>query len=53
MVRCKNSNVTKEIADVENLGEQGTLVASVAENSPSAKAGVKAGDIILEFRRKN
>ena len=25
------------------------MVASVAENSPSEKAGVKAGDIILEF----
>ena len=25
------------------------MVASVAENSPSDKAGVKAGDIILEF----
>ena len=43
-------DVTKEIADVENLGEaRGALVASVAENSPSDKAGVKSGDIILEF----
>jgi len=43
-------DVTKEIADVENLDEpRGALVASVAENSPSKKAGVKAGDIILEF----
>ena len=43
-------NVTKEIADVEELGKpRGALVASVAENSPSDKAGVKAGDIILEF----
>ena len=43
-------DVTKEIAEVENLKEpRGALVASVAENSPSAKAGVKAGDIILEF----
>ena len=43
-------NVTKEIADVENLDEpRGALVASVAENSPSKEAGVKAGDIILEF----
>ena len=42
--------VTKEIADVEKLGEpRGALVASVAENSPSAKAGIKDGDIILEF----
>ncbi len=43
-------DVTKEIADVEQLDEpRGALVASVAENSPSDKAGVKAGDIILEF----
>ena len=42
--------VTKEIADVEKLDEpRGALVASVAKNSPSDKAGVKAGDIILEF----
>ena len=43
-------DVTKEIADVEKLDEpRGALVASVAKNSPSDKAGVKAGDIILEF----
>ena len=43
-------DVTKEIADVEKLDEpRGALVASVADNSPSDKAGVKAGDIILEF----
>ncbi|PDH20719.1 MAG: serine protease [Pelagibacterales bacterium MED-G42] len=43
-------DVTKEIADVEDLNEaRGALVASVAENSPSEKAGIKAGDIILEF----
>ncbi|MDA8702211.1 Do family serine endopeptidase [Candidatus Pelagibacter bacterium] len=42
--------VSQEIADIEKLDEpRGALVASVAENSPSAKAGVKAGDIILEF----
>ncbi len=43
-------DVTKEIAEVEQLDKaRGALVASVAENSPSDKAGVKAGDIILEF----
>tara|TARA_A100000164_G_scaffold379049_1_gene422302 strand:+ start:240 stop:1649 length:1410 start_codon:yes stop_codon:yes gene_type:complete len=43
-------DVTKEIAEVEKLSEpKGALVASVAKNSPSDKAGVKAGDIILEF----
>ena len=42
--------VTKEIADVEKLDKpRGALVASVAEGSPSDKAGIKAGDIILEF----
>ena len=43
-------DVTKEIAEVEKLDKpRGALVASVADNSPSKKAGVKAGDIILEF----
>ena len=43
-------DVTKEIADIEKLDKpRGALVASVAQNSPSEKAGVKAGDIILEF----
>ena len=42
--------VTKEIANIEKLGEpRGALVASVAENSPSDKANIKAGDIIIEF----
>jgi serine protease Do len=42
--------VTQEIADIEKLDEpRGALVASVAEKSPSEKAGIKAGDIILEF----
>jgi len=42
--------VTQEIADIEKLNKpRGALVASVAEKSPSEKAGIKAGDIILEF----
>ena len=42
--------VTKEIADIEKLDEaRGALVASVAEKSPSDKAGIKAGDIILRI----
>ena len=45
--------VTKEIADVEKLKKpEGALVASVGQNSPAAKAGIKAGDIILEFDGK-
>ena len=43
-------DVTKEIAEIEKLNEpKGALVASVAQNSPSEKGGIKAGDIILEF----
>ena len=45
--------VTKEIADVEKLKKPvGALVASVGKNSPAEKAGIKAGDIILEFDGK-
>jgi serine protease Do len=45
--------VTKEIAEVEKLKKpEGALVASVGDNSPADKAGLKAGDIILEFDGK-
>ena len=45
--------VTKEIAEVEKLKKaEGALVASVGENSPADKAGIKAGDIILNFDGK-
>ena len=45
--------VTKEIAEVEKLeNPEGALVASISENSPADKAGIKAGDIILEFDGK-
>jgi serine protease Do len=42
--------VTKEIAEVEKIDKpRGALVASVADGSPSDDAGIKPGDIILEF----
>ena len=45
--------VSKEIAEVEKLKKpEGALVASVGENSPADKAGIKAADIILEFDGK-
>ena len=45
--------VTNEIAEVEKLDRpRGALVASVAEGSPSDDAGIKPGDIILEFDGK-
>ena len=43
--------VTKEIADAEKLDKpKGALVSNVAEGSPSDKAGILPGDIILEFK---
>lgn len=45
--------VTKEIAEDQSLDKPaGALVVSVAENSPSDKAGIKSGDIIIEFDGK-
>ena len=45
--------VTKEIAEAVSLKKaEGALVASVGEKSPADKAGVEAGDIILEFDGK-
>ncbi len=46
-------DVTKEIAEAVKLKKaEGALVASVGEKSPADKAGIKAGDIILEFDGK-
>ena len=45
--------VSKEISDSVKLDRpRGALVMSVAENSPSDKAGIKSEDIILEFDGK-
>ncbi len=45
--------VTKEIAEAKGLDKPvGALVVSVADNSPSDKAGIKSDDIILEFDGK-
>ena len=46
-------SVTDEIA--ESLGLEkatGALIASVTENSPAAKGGIKAGDVVLRFNSK-
>jgi serine protease Do len=42
--------VTKEIADSLGMKEEmGALVADVNEKSPAKKAGIKEGDVIIEF----
>ena len=46
--------VTEEIAEAYGLeNARGALVASVENNSPSFKAGIKPGDIILKFDGKD
>ena len=45
--------ITPEIADSLGLKESGgALVADVVKGSPAEKAGIRTGDIIIEFDRK-
>jgi serine protease Do len=45
--------VTKEIADSLGLkSQEGALVSSASAGGPADKAGIEAGDIILEFNNK-
>jgi serine protease Do len=45
--------ITPEIANSLGLKENGgALVADVVQSSPAEKAGIKTGDIIVEFDRK-
>ncbi len=42
--------LTPELARQFNLkGEKGVLVADVADQSPASRAGIKRGDVIIEF----
>lgn len=46
-------SVTEEIAETLGLKKaQGALVASLIDNGPAKKSGIKTGDIILEFDGK-
>ncbi|MBF6631122.1 MAG: DegQ family serine endoprotease [Comamonas sp.] len=45
--------VTKEVAESIGLGKpRGALVSAVEPDSPAAKAGIEAGDIIVKFEGK-
>jgi S1-C subfamily serine protease len=45
--------VTKELADYFGLEKaEGVLISSVAENSPAQKAGLRRGDIVLEYNKE-
>ena len=45
--------VTKEIAEIQELDEpKGALIAGISDGSPAEKAGIKPGDIIIEFDGK-
>lgn len=49
-VGVTTTKLTKQLADFFDVsGGKGLLVTSVTENSPAAKAGLKAGDVITEL----
>jgi len=46
-------DVTKEIAESLGLKDQeGSLISSIAKGGPADKAGIEAGDVVLEFDGK-
>lgn len=48
-IGINTTQLTKQLADFFGItGGHGVLVTSVAENSPAARAGLKAGDVITD-----
>lgn len=47
-IGISTNTLTKQLADYFGVGGAGVLVTSVKEESPAAKAGLKAGDVITE-----
>jgi len=45
-IGISTQSLTKQLADYFGVKEGGLLITSVNENSPAAKAGLKAGDVI-------
>jgi len=45
-IGVSTQTLTKQLADYFGVNDGGLLITSVSENSPAAKAGLKAGDVI-------
>ncbi|MDX6444173.1 MAG: serine protease Do [Blastocatellia bacterium] len=45
-IGVSTQNLTKQLADYFGAKDGGVLITTVSENSPAAKAGLKAGDVI-------
>jgi len=46
-IGVSTQTLTKQLADYFGVKDGGALVTSVSENGPAAKAGLKAGDVIV------
>jgi membrane-associated protease RseP (regulator of RpoE activity) len=46
-IGVSTQTLTKQLADYFGVKDGGALITSVNENSPAAKAGLKAGDVIV------